>query len=267
MRVVAHGGSLRGEAHRLGYASEAALTSAACRGRDRVFPWDLVDGLVVEFRVVDALGDAVTRSLSRTLDDDRVFQATGLILGTTDLALRLRDARRELDRASIDPDWNEMLVADLGLWTAALDLRADGASFKEIASQLDLDEPFDANQRVASELQWYLQGCAARLRRAQVAHLTRQLDDVWKPATRRPDVQLDAAARAVAILKQRFRVRGVGLEFVAPYIEHSPNPSRSFTTSARWPGRERIGSLAPTALERPSRKMGPDRTRSAGVTT
>ena len=47
MQLVADGRPLRRDAHRLGYVDERALTVAAKRVWDGVFPWDPMFGLVV----------------------------------------------------------------------------------------------------------------------------------------------------------------------------------------------------------------------------
>lgn len=211
---------------RFGFATGVGALRAVGRARDRVFPVDIAESIAVESQVRSVLSDSVMRVFRPGVDDARMLRASGVILGGTDLFVRLRDAELAAQRALLDSDWVDLATAELGVWTEALTMRADDCSFHEIAEQFGFTDFFHANKLVATDLVRFEQGCARQLRRAQVATLTGELQGVWAPATSWPEGSLQAGARAMSILGRRFDVRGIGLPFPGPLIVHSPTVHR-----------------------------------------
>jgi len=227
MLLAARGVSAQEIAGCLGYTNDAAAKRAIERARDRVFPFDIADSILTERRVLHALMDSVMASVHPGAPQQQLDKATLLVLRSARLELRCRDAIRAMTEAERDPEWVDLCVIDLGDWTEPLSMRAHGRSFHDIADALGRDDFFDANQIVFTDLVHYENGCALQLRARQVAQLTRQLHDVWGAATRTPLVDLRAARRAMSILERRWHVRGIGLPFRGPLIDHSPNVHRN----------------------------------------
>lgn len=226
MRLAARGAPNGLLARRFGFPSPEAAGRAVERARDRVFPFDIVFTIPTERRALHALMAAVRKSLYPSAGDARIDGATRLMLRSARLELRARDAVGHLRVAECGAAWSELLTADLGEWTSPLAMRAEGRSFHEIADALGLWDFFDANEIVFTDLVRYQQGCAVELRVRQVADLTRQLREVWPAATRAPLVDLRAASRAMSILERRWRVRGIGVPFKGPLVNHAPEVLR-----------------------------------------
>lgn len=221
MRLTARGLPAHEIARRFNYRSAVAAAGAVERARDQVFPFDVADAILIERRLMQCLADAVVRSMSIGASADQLDRAARLLIRSCHIELRVRDAIRSLGQAELDLAWIDFAAVDLGEWTEALSMRSLGRSFHEIADELGLDDFFDANQIVFTDLVRYQQGCAVALRARQVAELSQQLRDVWEPATRTPPVDFRAASRAMSILDRRWRVRGIGLAFRGPLIDHA----------------------------------------------
>lgn len=226
MEALGRGASADAIASRFGYRSPTAAKRSIERARDAAFPFDLVVSIGVERQTVNVLADAVMGSVYPGAKDSRLLPATRLVLDSVRLELRFREAAEAWRRAEHDPTWADLWHADLGEWTDPLAKRAEGWSFHDIADDLGFSDFFDANQLVANQLVRYHQGCAARLRARQVAPLDAELREVWQRATRAPLVDLRAASKAMSILTRRCDVRGIGLPFNGPLIDHSPEVHR-----------------------------------------
>lgn len=226
MDALGRGVSAEAIASQFGYRSPRAATSSIKRTRNAAFPFDIDVSIGVERQTVNVLASAVMRSVYPGAKDLRLLPAMDLVLDSVRLELRFREAADAWRRAQHEPTFAELWDVDLGEWTDPLAKRADGWSFHDIADDLGFADFFDANELVASQLVHYHQGCAARLRARQVAHLDAELREVWQPATRARMVDLRAARRAMLILTRRCDVRGIGLPFTGPMIDHSPEVHR-----------------------------------------
>lgn len=223
MLLAARGVAERDIAGHHRFANEGAAKRAIQRARDRVFPFDIADSILTERRVLSTLMESVMVSVYPGAPREQLDRSLRLIVRSGELELRSRDGVRAMVEAERDPEWTNLCTADLGEWTEPLSMRSDGRSFHEIAHELGRQDFFEANQIVYLDLVRYEQGCAMQLRAQQVAQLTRRLHEVWSDATRTPLVDVRAPTRAMSILERRGHVRGIGLPFRGPLIDHSPN--------------------------------------------
>lgn len=224
MMAAAEGTAPSELARQFGFSGEAGANRAVVHARNGVYPFDIFTSVAIERRVLEALTASVLRTLTPRAADSQVLGVTGWYIRSGGLLLQLRDAGEAAQAAALDPDWEDLRVADLGKWTEPMTMRAEGQSFHDIADALGFDDFFDANQLIATHRVRYEQGCAARLRRAQIRVLDRELRDVWDEAT--GPARLSAATRALRILERRARVRGIYLTFNGPLIDHAPEPHR-----------------------------------------